>query len=93
MDINDVSKINSLVRANFNKENLELNEGISKFVSMGNLVDMMDFSRVIFTKEIKTSFNQTDLFDDEKFEMKALATIATFIQRGKILCMVKKEYR
>ena len=43
MDINDVSKINSLVRANFNKENLELNEGISKFVCMGNNVDMMDF--------------------------------------------------
>ncbi len=84
MDINDVSKINSLVRANFNKENLELNEGISKFVSMGNLVDMMDFSRVIFTKEIKTSFlTQQIFFDDEKFEMKALATIATFIQRGK----------
>lgn len=94
MDINDVSKINSLVRANFNKENLELNEGISKFVSMGNLVDMMDFSRVIFTKEIKTSFLTKQIFfDDEKFEMKALATIATFIQRGKILCMVKKEYR
>lgn len=84
MDINDVSKINSLVRANFNKENLELNEGISKFVSMGNLVDMMDFSRVIFTKEIKTSFLAKQIFfDDEKFEMKALATIATFIQRGK----------
>lgn len=84
MDINDVSKINSLVRANFNKENLELNEGISKFVSMGNLVDMMDFSRVIFTKEIKTSFLTKQIFfDDEKFEMKALATIATFIQRGK----------
>ena len=84
MDINDVSKINSLVRANFNKENLELNEGISKFVSMGNLVDVMDFSRVIFTKEIKTSFLTKQIFfDDEKFEMKALATIATFIQRGK----------
>lgn len=84
MDINDVSKINSLVRANFNKENLELNEGISKFVSMGNLVDMMDFSRGIFTKEIKTSFLTKQIFfDDEKFEMKALATIATFIQRGK----------
>lgn len=84
MDINDVSKINSLVRANFNKENLELNEGISKFVSMGNLVDMMDFSRVIFTKEIKTSFLTKQIFfDDEKFEMKTLATIATFIQRGK----------
>lgn len=84
MDINDVSKINSLIRANFNKENLELNEGISKFVSMGNLVDMMDFSRVIFTKEIKTSFLTKQIFfDDEKFEMKALATIATFIQRGK----------
>lgn len=84
MDINDVSKINSLVRANFNKENLKLNEGISKFVSMGNLVDMMDFSRVIFTKEIKTSFLTKQIFfDDEKFEMKALATIATFIQRGK----------
>ncbi len=84
MDINDVSKINSLVRANFNKENLELNEGISKFVSMGNLVDMMDFSRVIFTKEIKTSFLTKQIFfDDEKFEMIALATIATFIQRGK----------
>lgn len=62
MDINDVSKINSLVRANFNKENLELNEGISKFVSMGNLVDMMDFSRVIFTKEIKTSFLTKQIF-------------------------------
>lgn len=84
MDINDVSKTNSLVRANFNKENFELNEGISKFVSMGNLVDMMDFSRVIFTKEIKTSFLTKQIFfDDEKFEMKALATIATFIQRGK----------
>lgn len=82
--ISIVSKINSLVRANFNKENLELNEGISKFVSMGNLVDMMDFSRVIFTKEIKTSFLTKQIFfDDEKFEMKALATIATFIQRGK----------
>lgn len=84
MDINDASKINSLIRANFNKENLELNEGISKFVSMGNLVDMMDFSRVIFSKEIKTSFlTKQVFFDDEKFEMKALATIATFIQRGK----------
>lgn len=62
MDINDVSKINSLVRANFNKENLELNEGILKFVSMGNLVDMMDFSRVIFTKEIKTSFLTKQIF-------------------------------
>lgn len=84
LNLYDDSKINSLIRQNYNKEEIHINEDMGKFVSKGSLIDMMDFARVFLSKEIKMSFsNKQNYFDNERYEMKSLGTIADFIQRGK----------
>lgn len=50
-DLSDSTKINSIIRANFNKEQLTENE----FVSFAKLSNMLDFSRVSFDKAFKTT--------------------------------------
>ena len=45
---------------------------------------MIDFSRVYFSKEIKTTFtSKLSFFDEEKYELKSLGALAVFLQRGK----------
>ncbi len=54
-DNSNEEKINHLINLNFKKENFEIPEDLVDYVKKANLVEMIDFSRLNFNKEIKTS--------------------------------------
>lgn len=84
LNVFDDNRINSLIRKNFCEEDLVVTDELRTFVSKGSLVDMIDFSRVYFSKEIKTTFtSKLSFFDEEKYELKSLGALAVFLQRGK----------
>lgn len=55
LDLTDDSKINTLIRKNYNGEDFEIEEELESLVHSYDLTDMLDFSRVEFDKTIKTS--------------------------------------
>lgn len=54
-DLCDPDKINTLIRKNFLNEDFVIPEGISEIVSQARLVEMIDFFKASFSKELKTS--------------------------------------
>ena len=54
-DLADDSKINALIRANFEGKTISIPEALSGFISAVRLTDMLDFSRVTFDKALRTS--------------------------------------
>ena len=52
-DYDDKTKINTLIRCNFQGNPLEIDTSLQPYVSYANLEDMLDFDRVSFDKEIK----------------------------------------
>ena len=54
-DLADNDKTNSVIRQNFIDGTPNVPEQLTHFVSMYELVDMLDFSRVTFDKQIRTS--------------------------------------
>lgn len=55
LDLSDDSKINSLIRKNYNGEDFDISDELSEFVEVYSLVDLLDFSRVEFDKQFKTT--------------------------------------
>lgn len=53
-DLNDSEKVNTLIRKNFNNELDSLPDNLKSFVSVVNLVDMLDFKQPLFDAQIKT---------------------------------------
>ena len=51
----DPEKINTLIRKNFLNEDVVIPEDLSEVVSQARLVDMIDFYKTSFSKELKTS--------------------------------------
>ncbi len=64
-NLDNEKKINTLIRKNFLGESFEIPWELSEFVSMVNLVDMLDFSRATFDKAIKTSTIQKVEFESK----------------------------
>jgi type I restriction-modification system DNA methylase subunit len=54
-NLTDGDKINSLIRANFENNSVIIPDNLKPFVSLARLTDMLDFSRVSFDKQIKTT--------------------------------------
>ena len=54
IDLKDNSKINTIIRKNFNKEDLTIPKELEEFVTSFSLVDMLDFSQTNFDAQIKT---------------------------------------
>lgn len=54
-NLSDPNKINSIIRQNFLGEDFSIPEECAEYVSLGNLVDMLDLKSVAFKKEIKTN--------------------------------------
>lgn len=65
LDLTDESKINSLIRKNYNGEDFEVEEELELFVRSYDLTDMLDFSRVEFDKTFKTSVAFKMQFDSK----------------------------
>ena len=59
VNLADENKINTLVRTNFMGEDVEIPTDLAPYVSKGQVVDMLDFSRTSFTKEFKTSLTSS----------------------------------
>lgn len=81
-DLNDENRINTLIRKNFLGEEVEIPEELKKFVSIGNLTDMIDFSRTAFNLEIKTSVKCAFTYKS-KYRTYNLGDFALSLQRGK----------
>ncbi len=52
----DDSKINTIIRKTFEQNYFIIPEELNQYISIGNLVEMIDFSRTAFNLEIKTVF-------------------------------------
>lgn len=53
-NLHNEDKVNMIIRHNFLGEELNISEDCEEYVSINNLVDLIDFSRVEFDKVIKT---------------------------------------
>lgn len=73
-NLNDESKINTLIRRHFMGENIEISEQNKAFVSLLPLTDMLDFSRTSFDKAIRTSI-QKKVEIKSKFPLERLENI------------------
>lgn len=76
-DLLDENKINSIIRHNYLKEPFEISSEIEPFVSTVKLVDMLDFERPSFVKEIRTSIPVTTI--ESKFLPTPLSNIFSTI--------------
>lgn len=79
-NLHNEEKINMLIRHNFLGEELCIADNYEEYVSVNNLVDLMDFSRTEFDKVIKTSINKK-IEIKSKYELLKLKEIAS-IRKG-----------
>ena len=74
-DFNDSTKINTIIRANFEGKTVTIPESLSEYVKTIRLVDMIDFSRTTFDKAIKTSVAKKVEFES-KYQIMNLNQVA-----------------
>ena len=86
--LNSSDKINSLVRANFNGEKLNIQDELKGFVTSSRLVDMLDFSRKEFNKAINLKPKQS-LSIASKWEQVKISSIIS-LEYGKNLPEAKR---
>ncbi len=84
-DLNDNSKINSIIKDNFNGKNPAILQDLEKFVSKSNLIDMLDFSRVEFNKEISLA-PKKKVETKTKWELVKIEDIAE-VKKGKTITL------
>ena len=70
----DTDKINSIIRHNFVNNTHGIPERLRPFVTMCNLVDMLDFSRATFDKQIKTIATKK-VQEQSKYPLKSIDNI------------------
>lgn len=58
IDLEDDSKINTIIRNNFNNESLTIPSELKEFVSAISLIDMLDFTQTSFDAQIKTNLER-----------------------------------
>lgn len=76
-DLSAPQKINTLIRAAFNRETLSVPDDLSTFVSHACLTDMLDFSRVTFDKAFKTA-RDTRIEITSKYPLVKLGEVAEY---------------
>ncbi|MDQ7046632.1 MAG: restriction endonuclease subunit S [Sulfurovum sp.] len=80
IDKDDESKINTLITRNFANEEIEIPKDLEEFVSKASLVDMLDFTRVEFSKAFRLNISKkVEIFS--KWKLVKLKDIAD-IQSG-----------
>ncbi|MFK5975407.1 MAG: restriction endonuclease subunit S [Sulfurovum sp.] len=81
IDKDDESKINTLITKNFANEEVEIPKDLEEFVSKAKLVDMLDFTRVEFSKALGLSFSKK-VEIESKWELIKIENIAIKIFAG-----------
>ncbi|WP_104712467.1 restriction endonuclease subunit S [Helicobacter cetorum] len=80
-DLNDKTKINTLIKSNFNHEILEIPSELKEFVRYANLVDLLDFERLEFNKALNLNpKNKVEI--KSKYELVRLGEVISELVRG-----------
>ena len=79
LNLEDNTKLNAMIRQNFDRIDIDVLDELEHFVSQNELVDLLDFSRVEFDKIIKTVATLSYPKIETKFELVKLANIAPFV--------------
>ncbi|KRB53696.1 N-6 DNA methylase [Flavobacterium sp. Root186] len=74
-ETNDFNKINKYILENFNSNELEISEKLTSHLSYYNLVDMLDFNRKDFNKQINLAANKKTVLNT-RWEIKSLGEVA-----------------
>ncbi len=80
LNLDDESKVNVLIRANFNLEDVEVGESADGIVELYSLIDLLDFSRVDFDKVIKTKAILAYPKIETKYPTEKLGKIAPYVK-------------
>ena len=75
----DSEKINSLIRAAFNGEEVNVPDSLTPYVEVYSLVDLVDFSRPDFNKEIKTAPILSYPKIETKFDSERINSVAPYV--------------
>ena len=78
---NDMSKINAIIRANYNDEEIEVPEELTNIVSVKNLVNLLDFDASNFMKIISNKLN-SKIEINSKYPLKSLGEIFKTLETG-----------
>lgn len=81
LNLHNEEKINMLIRHNFLGEDLNVAEEYEEYVSINNLVDLINFSHIDFDKVIKTSVQRVFEFSS-KFDLVSIKSIYNQIESG-----------
>lgn len=79
-NFDDETKINTIIRSNFEGKNISIPENLVKFVKIVRLVDMIDFSRASFDKAIRTNVQSEKAKIESKWPLVKLGDIAEIIK-------------
>ncbi len=75
-NFDDETKINTIIRSNFEEKDISIPENLSEFVKTVRLVDMIDFSRASFDKAIRTNVKNEKAKIESKWPLVKLGDIA-----------------
>ena len=81
-DRNAIDTLASLIRSSFNNKFEDISESNSKYASVINLCDMMDFDRDYFDKSIKTSVTKKAIKINSIYPLKMIQEIVSIIESG-----------
>lgn len=82
-DRNNASKLNRLIADNFDGKLGAIPEALSEFASTARLVDMLDFSRAGFEKQVVLTSKKAVLLRSNRHPMEKLSSLNTILRRGK----------
>ena len=80
---NNDSKLNRLIADNFDGRLGAIPAALDEFASTARLVDLLDFSRAGFEKQIVLAAKKSILILSERYPMEKLANLQTILRRGK----------
>ena len=80
LDLDDSSRINTIIRNNFIENKVYIPKEVEKFVTSISLVDMIDFSQVNFDAELRTS-EENKVVIETKYPVRLLKDLAE-IEKG-----------
>ena len=81
-DRNNASKLNRLIADNFDGKLGAIPAALSEFATTARLVDMLDFSRAGFEKQIVLSSKKAVLLQSNRHPMEKLSSLNTILRRG-----------
>jgi type I restriction enzyme M protein len=83
IDRNNAVKLNHCVSNNFEGSLKTIPDELSSFASMTRLVDILDFSRVVFEKQIVLTSKKSIHLLSSRFPMEKLVDLSLMLRRGK----------